>query len=319
MPIQLCRLGLVMDLTWLSDFAALAKTGNFSRAAETRNVTQPAFSRRIRLLEEWIGQPLVDRRSHPIVLTPAGQAFRTYAEELPRRVEEGRQAARMAGQQQHQTLRFATTQVLSLSFFPIWLRSIATQTALGAVNLISNSVQACEQSMLQGEAQFLLCHYLEGMPWRLTDDAFMSTCIRTDRLIPVSALGPDGKPLYSMDASSNQTIPLLAYDGPAGLGRIFRSVFDIATVRPRLEPIAESHLALLLGLALEGRGVAWVPEGVVRAELDQKLLGEAGGPKWSIPMEVRLFRPRSPLGQVAEEFWKFVLDTQDPVAPPSSV
>lgn len=295
-----------MDSTWLSDFVALAKTGNFSRAAEARNITQPAFSRRIRLLEEWIGQPLVDRRSHPVVLTAAGQAFRPFAEELALRVDEGRQAARTAGKQDGQTLRFATTQVLSLSFFPIWLRSIATQTALGAVNLISNSVQACEQSMLQGEAQFLLCHYLDGMPWRLTEDAFTSISIRKDRLLPVSAVGRDGKALYSMDAFPERTVPFLAYDGPAGLGRIFRSVFDIATVKPRLEPIAESHLALLLGLALEGRGIAWVPESVVRSELDQGLITEAGGSKWSIPMEVRLFRPRLDMGRTAEDFWTFV-------------
>ncbi|MCB2102451.1 MAG: LysR family transcriptional regulator, partial [Rhodobacterales bacterium] len=37
-----------MELSWLEDFVALAETGSFSRAAERRNLTQPAFSRRIR-------------------------------------------------------------------------------------------------------------------------------------------------------------------------------------------------------------------------------------------------------------------------------
>lgn len=39
-----------MELIWLEDYLKLCRTGNFSGAAETRNLTQPAFSRRIRAL-----------------------------------------------------------------------------------------------------------------------------------------------------------------------------------------------------------------------------------------------------------------------------
>ncbi len=41
-----------VELSWFEDLVALSKVLNFSRAAETRNVTQPAFSRRIRALED---------------------------------------------------------------------------------------------------------------------------------------------------------------------------------------------------------------------------------------------------------------------------
>ena len=61
-----------MNLTWLDDFLALASTGNFSRAAEERHMTQPAFSRRIRALEEWLGVVLFDRSSQPAVLRRSG-------------------------------------------------------------------------------------------------------------------------------------------------------------------------------------------------------------------------------------------------------
>ena len=47
-----------MELIWLEDFLMLADTLNFSRAAELRHVTQPAFSRRIRALEGWVGADL---------------------------------------------------------------------------------------------------------------------------------------------------------------------------------------------------------------------------------------------------------------------
>ena len=50
-----------MNLSWLEDFLVLSASGNFSRAADERHMTQPAFSRRIRALEEWLGADLFDR------------------------------------------------------------------------------------------------------------------------------------------------------------------------------------------------------------------------------------------------------------------
>ncbi len=44
-----------MELKWLEDFLSLADSGSFSRSAEQRHVSQPAFSRRIRALEAWPG------------------------------------------------------------------------------------------------------------------------------------------------------------------------------------------------------------------------------------------------------------------------
>jgi DNA-binding transcriptional LysR family regulator len=68
-----------MDTKWLEDFISLAETSSFSRSAQLRHVTQPAFSRRIQSLEAWAGVALVDRSSYPTRLTPAGTAFYTQA------------------------------------------------------------------------------------------------------------------------------------------------------------------------------------------------------------------------------------------------
>ena len=66
-----------MNLSWLEDFLALAASGNFSRAAEERHMTQPAFSRRIRALEEWLGAELFDRSTQPARLTEAASGSAT--------------------------------------------------------------------------------------------------------------------------------------------------------------------------------------------------------------------------------------------------
>jgi DNA-binding transcriptional LysR family regulator len=297
-----------MDAAWLKDFLELYERGSFSRAAEGRNVSQPAFSRRIRMLEEWAETDLFDRRSHPVALSAAGQEFLPHARDILTRIEEARQVARNAGEEAKGTLHFATTQVLSLTFFPSWLRSILSHIRLGTINLKTDSLLACEIEMLQQGSQFLLCHYYPGMTWRLAEDQFTSVTIEQDRLLPVSAPDADGKALYHLDRSTEGTLPFLSYDTDAGLGRIFRSVFSADEMKPGLDVVAVSHLALLLGLALEGRGIAWVPESVVRHELSAGVLVEAGESKWSIPMEIRLFRPFSSLGAAAENFWNYVVE-----------
>ena len=77
-----------MELAWLEDFLALAEQRNFSRAAVARNISQPAFSRRVRMLEDWLGAPLFDRDTHRVELTEAGAAFLPVARELVRRFED---------------------------------------------------------------------------------------------------------------------------------------------------------------------------------------------------------------------------------------
>lgn len=51
------------------------KTGNFSRAAENLYISQPSLSASIRRLEKQIGEPLFDRSTHPVQLTPCGEAY----------------------------------------------------------------------------------------------------------------------------------------------------------------------------------------------------------------------------------------------------
>ena len=86
-----------MDLKWLEDFISLAETHSFSRSAALRHVTQPAFSRRIRSLESWLGVDLIDRTAYPTRLTPAGELFHGQALEILAQLSHAR--ALLRGQQ----------------------------------------------------------------------------------------------------------------------------------------------------------------------------------------------------------------------------
>ncbi len=60
------------SLTTLRLFMAVARTRSFSEAARSANLSQPALSRTIRLMEEDLGVRLFDRSSRRVELTSAG-------------------------------------------------------------------------------------------------------------------------------------------------------------------------------------------------------------------------------------------------------
>lgn len=64
-----------MDLTQIRYFLALARTLNFTRAAEAWHVTQPALTKSIQRLKDELGGPLLLRERLLTQLTPLGQAM----------------------------------------------------------------------------------------------------------------------------------------------------------------------------------------------------------------------------------------------------
>lgn len=64
-----------MEMHQLRYMVTLARTGNFSRAAEQCNVAQPSLSQQIQKLEAELGERLFDRMKREVRLTPHGTAF----------------------------------------------------------------------------------------------------------------------------------------------------------------------------------------------------------------------------------------------------
>ena len=291
-----------MELIWFEDYLALAETLNFSRAAEARHVTQPAFSRRIRALEEWIGADLFSRTTHGVALTPAGEHFHNQAEVLTRALHQLRRDTLEISGRSARLLSIAATHVLSFTFFPKWVRRNESVLALGNLNLISDSMQACEQMMLRGEAQFLLCHTHPGMSSRLETAQFKSIVVGADTLVPLSAPNQNGTPRWSLDC--REPVKYLAYSAQSGLGRIVAARWGAKDRAAALETVFTSHLAAtLLSMARAGDGVAWLPRTLAEENISAGLLVEAGNRELEIPIEIRLFRPVARQGQAAETVW----------------
>jgi DNA-binding transcriptional LysR family regulator len=298
-----------MDTAWLADLRALAETLNFSRAAERRNITQPAFGRRIRSLEAWCGAELVDRSTHRLRLTSAGEIMLAAAEDISGRLARARRDLE-ADRAATATLTFAATHALSFGFFPAWMQGLGPLASTAPVRLLSDNMNACETILIEGRAQFLLCHHRPGGATRLGGPEFRHLVLATDRLVPVVGKGADGAALFALPGTPDRPVPYLAFEEKSGMGRILSHGLSDRAGELNLATVFSSHLAMALkALALEGKGVAWIPQSLARDALGPGGgLAPAGSDAWAIDVEIVLFRPRARLPDVAERFWDLLRD-----------
>jgi DNA-binding transcriptional LysR family regulator len=298
-----------MEIKWLEDFLSLVDTRNFSRSAEARFTTQPAFSRRIKALEEWLGATLFDRSKHPVALTPAGEQFRPIAEEVLRRLLQGREDVRQTSENIESVIAFSATHSLSLTFFPNWIKQTEEHSGVLRTRLDSNQVANCVQALLRGECHFMLCHTHPLVEVPLADEFFTSLKVGEDRLLPVSAPDTEGRPVHALPGTLENPLSYLSYADTSAIGRAVELVMIGRSDKPVLNRVFESHLAgVLKAMCQEGRGLAWLPESQIEDSLNAGRLVLAGDDSWVIPVEITLFRSIDPLPRAAEEFWALLHD-----------
>ena len=90
-----------MQIHQLRYFCAIARTGNFTRAAQHEHIAQPSLSQQIRKLEDELGTRLFDRLGRSVRLTQMGEAFLPRAEAILRQVGAAKlEIQEMAGTEQ---------------------------------------------------------------------------------------------------------------------------------------------------------------------------------------------------------------------------
>src|SRR6185369_6944686 len=87
-----------MELSDIQTFAAVARTGGITRAAEMLNTVQSNVTQRIKALEAEIGTALFERHSRGMSLTGAGRRLLPYAHRMAALSREAVLAARDDGE-----------------------------------------------------------------------------------------------------------------------------------------------------------------------------------------------------------------------------
>ncbi len=296
-----------MELKWIEDFLSLADTGNFSRSAQIRHVTQPAFSRRIQALENWLGDVLVDRTSYPTRLTAAGEQFRTQAISIMQEVLDARASLRGQRPIPPDTISFAAPHALALNFYPKWLAQLERDcfdhtpisTRLNALN-VHDAVMA----LVEGNCDVLMCYHHPEQPVQLDPNRYAMLTLGLEGFRPYSKATKSAGALFSFPGTASKTVPYLAYSPNAFLGRMVEIILRSARRTHHLRRRYETDMAeALKTMAMEGHGIAWLPDSAVAREVKAHQLVAVGGSAWAGEMEIRLYRERERNKPVLEKLW----------------
>ena len=111
-----------MEMHQLRYFVAVARSGNFSRAADECRVAQPSLSQQILKLEDEVGERLFERTRRRAILTPAGTLFLPHALNILESAERGRQEIQEMGGQVRGKIVLGALPTIAPYFLPEIIR-----------------------------------------------------------------------------------------------------------------------------------------------------------------------------------------------------
>jgi DNA-binding transcriptional LysR family regulator len=281
-----------METKWLEDFISLTETRSFSRSAQLRHVTQPAFSRRIQALEAWAGTDLVDRSSHPTRLTPAGETLYAQALEVLQGLQSTRAMLRGHTATAQDMIEFAVPHTLAFTFFAAWMSALREEFAPIKSRLTVLNLHDAMLRLVEGSCDLLLAYHHEAHPIELDPQRYEMVVLGQEALAAYAAVAPGGEPLYGLPGQPSQPVPYLGYAPGADLGRMVEFMLKHWGSAIHLDRVYETDMAEgLKAMALEGQGLAFLPRSTVQRELAEgRLLELPGGPQAAL--DIRLYRAK---------------------------
>jgi DNA-binding transcriptional LysR family regulator len=297
-----------LDILWFKDLANLARTGHFSQAAELSNISQPAFSRRIKAVESWVGVPLVDRSRHPVALTSAGmQMLEAGRQALERLETEREQIIEAQSLPENYVVTFGAQHSIGWRFYPSWLQ--AFENAFGPIisRLRADDLPNCLKDLQNHDVDFVIAYASAYASSVGNLPGVESILIGRDALIPVCRRQPDGSPLFELGTESATHIPYLRFGASAPISRHIEPLLAEHDLAGRLGVVYENSMAGALRIrARDGAGVAWLPRSLVAPDLESGLLTVTGDPAWEIKLEIRLHRLREHTNKLTRAIWAFL-------------
>lgn len=294
-----------MDLNWLRDFECLARTLNFTRAAEERNITQSAFSRRIKGLEIWVGLPLVNRATYPIQITEAGKQFLPVALAAASQLVETRQAIRDADRSDSKFIRFSVLHTISVNYLANRIDALQQEIPDLRTRVVSDSLSACCELLIEGAVDIMLCYYHPSVSPRIDDAVFARKNLLSECLIPVAAAAPAKANAWNLSVTEGPPIPYLAYEQSSFLGMVVDSSVGQKLINTEIIYV-DGLVETIKRRLLKGGGFAWMPETAISSELADGILVPIGDETWRAPLTIAALADPATFDAQTRTLWELL-------------
>jgi DNA-binding transcriptional LysR family regulator len=280
-----------MELDHVETFLAIARSGGFVRGSAALHLSQPATSRRIKLLEAELGAPLFDRLGRGVTLTEAGRAFLPHAQALLASMRDGIEAVNAVRGTGHGTVTLALVGTLASSGLTARLSRL--RQAHPGLDLRLRTALSAEVSdlVLRGDADLGLRYGTDP------DPGLMSIIIHNERLVPVC---PPGHPLAAAPTDLAAALAgqrWLAFPPRPGMpGDAYAAALQQLLAAHGLgsaEILPIDSLTAQKRMAEAGFGLAILPESSLDEELRNGTLAEIAAPALTATIPVALIRRRN--------------------------
>lgn len=277
-----------MHLKWLDDVLVLLEEGNLSRAAARRNITQPAFSRRIRGFEDWLGVEVLERRTNRVALSPALLSNEGEIRALIARLRELRTKIGHFDESRA-TLAIAAQHAATCSAFPdMALRARSLFPGI-QFRIRAGNLNDCVSMFLRGDTSMLLCYEAESVGALQFGPDIHRGLWGNDYLIPVVG----GALRYKVTDNGHvpTNTPAIVYPDDSYFGQLLQKgqrLFGTPDSNaPRFSMTAFSSGTR--EMVLKGLGIGWLPFSMIHQEIESGALISLAKQYGKEPLQVVIY------------------------------
>lgn len=293
-----------MRLEWIDDLLAILHAGSLNRAAEQRYLSQPAFSRRIKSIEDYVGVPLVDRSRKPAHLSATVLAQQQRLEELSVGIRDLLYDLRQQERKAQNRVIIAGQHASITMKVPALIKKLVPRDETDIVLRLANRDE-CFYMLATNQADMALVYRMPQERLPLEGYLIEECDLGSDPMIPVFCADR----ISQLNKSYQEgEIPVIAYPQDVFLGQVVnREIFSVLRSRVFLRTKAETSLTLAtLQLALEAVGVGWIPASVARRDLMRGDLIDLSKTLMGCPLNVAAVRIGGDKSAAEKEVWNAV-------------
>jgi len=293
-----------MFLQHLETFVRVVDEGNFTRAGELLNLSQPAVTRQVAALERELGAPLVERGGRGLHLTPAGQAAYEGARHVLAQVERLRTAVTALSDPHAGEVSIACVTTVGLFTLPRLLNEYRVAYPNVRLRVWSARADGVLDRLIEGNADIGLTSSPVSHP-RLE-----CTPLFNDPIIPVAAPSLAATLPDPLPAEMLSDLDMALYQAPSRFRTHVDAALEQAGIYPRITMEFDSHEAVRTAAEL-GYAIAMVPRQAVAAALEQGTLVElhvSGLPPIARATCLVTRRSGTPLLPAAQNFVRLILE-----------
>ncbi|MCX6960513.1 MAG: LysR substrate-binding domain-containing protein [Verrucomicrobia bacterium] len=289
-----------MEMHQLRYAVAVARAGNFSRAAEQCHVAQPSLSQQILKLEEELGERLFERTKREARLTPHGEAFLHRAIRILEEVDAAKREANDAKDLLSGTVTLGVIPTIAPYLLPSVMAAFAKKYP-GVEMIVHEEQTARLLKMLHGHEIDIALASLPLERERLE----IRELFTEELLLALPRNHPLTRKSVVPDSELNHAHLIAMKEGHC-LGDQLLNFCNRQHVRPKIS-FRSAQLETIQALVTAGVGMSLIPAMAIKGGKKNHPAFRSLGPRKPERSIVTAWPRRRPLGRAAEAFHKVLL------------